>query len=211
MYELAGVFVAGLCAGAYLFRGFQRLKQRISAENRSIKDIPQYKRRWLSHGEQAQALSRARVDTKPIMSAREFQLFWRAVDWTNGKSLGLRIFPQVAMGELLQCPREEDSDAFRSFNAKRTDLVITDRAGRALIAIEYQGQAHFQGNAVERDQIKRLAFERAGVQWVQIFSDETQDDALSKLDAAWAALESGAKGEMLKPADTKLGLVPASE
>lgn len=208
MYELAGVFVAGLCVGAYLFGRFQRLKRRMSSKRSSGAQTSQYKRRWLSPGEQAKAISRAQVDTKPIMSTKEFQLFWRAVDWTNGKSLGLRVFPQVAIGELLQCPREEDTEAFHSFNAKRTDLVITDRLGRALIAVEYQGQDHFQGNAVERDQIKRLAFERAGVQWVQVFSDETQDDAVSKLNSAWAALKIRSKDDRPKPTGTKLDLVP---
>ncbi len=121
------------------------------------------------------------------MTPAEYGLFRQVKHWAQAQTERLHVFPQVAIAELLKCPQTEDQEAFWSFGCKRTDLVVTDQSGHAVIAVEYQGRQHFAGNATERDQIKRLAFERAGVQWLQVFSDDTVEDRAKKLDAAWAA------------------------
>ena len=67
--------------------------------------------------------------------------------------------------------------AYRAINSKRCDLVIADRYGNPVAVLEYQGSGHnIGGTAGKRDEIKRIALERAGVRFVEIMDGTTPDE-----------------------------------
>jgi hypothetical protein len=47
--------------------------------------------------------------------------------------------------------------------------LIADRDGHPIVVLEYQGSGHdLDGTAMRRDEIKRIALERAGVRFIEI-------------------------------------------
>ena len=80
---------------------------------------------------------------------------------------------QTSLGEILRPKRQplslDDADlAYRSINSKRADFIIVDRRGLAVLAVEYHGQGHYQGNAMLRDAVKREAFRSAGIALIEV-------------------------------------------
>src|SRR4051794_35676778 len=76
------------------------------------------------------------------------------------------------MGQILESPSK---DAFRSINAKRVDILVVDRGGWPVFAVEYQGPGHHQGTAAARDTIKKEALRRAGVGYVEVNSGDDEE------------------------------------
>jgi cbb3-type cytochrome oxidase subunit 3 len=109
---------------------------------------------------------------RPVMNRGEAQVFYaaqRALQRTARS--GWHVFPQVSLGEIIGTrshwePRERR--AHQSINSKRCDLLIADPKGRPMVVIEYQGSGHYQGTAEQRDAVKRIAIERAGIRFVEI-------------------------------------------
>jgi Protein of unknown function (DUF2726) len=116
-----------------------------------------------------------------VMSGGEFSVF-RAGMAVTGQPyptgpLGFWIFPQVALGQIIgtEGAQELAEEAHRAINSKRCDLIIADRNGTPLLVLEYQGSGHnIGGTAVSRDEIKRVALERAGVRFIEIREGATQ-------------------------------------
>lgn len=108
-----------------------------------------------------------------LMSLREYGVFQAAEQFVQQNYRGFRVMAQTSLGELIS----SDNDlAYRSINSKRVDLLIIDRTGFPVVAIEYQGEGHHQGNAAARDAVKREALRRAGIGFVEIYSDQTPTD-----------------------------------
>jgi hypothetical protein len=113
---------------------------------------------------------------RKVMNGGEYQLFRAAMGVTRqplpGGAFPFYVFPQVSLGQIIgtQEPgRADDDEAFRAINSKRCDLLIADRNGLPLAVLEYQGSGHnIGGTATRRDEIKRIALSRAGVQFVEI-------------------------------------------
>lgn len=88
---------------------------------------------------------------------------------------------QTSLGEILTTKAsfwgQEAADlAYRSINSKRADFVVIDRFGIAALAVEYQGGGHYQGTALLRDAVKREAFRKAGVAFLEIPARYRKDD-----------------------------------
>lgn len=62
------------------------------------------------------------------------------------------VFAQVSFGEIIG---SKDKAAYGCINSKRADFVIVTRYGDPLAVFEYQGGAHYQGNAIQRDAVKK--------------------------------------------------------
>lgn len=125
-------------------------------------------------------VQRGAFETRPLMNKSEFRCFVLVQDWVRrSPGDGMRVFAQVPLGEILQ---SADDLAFRSINAKRIDLVVVDRRGLPLIALEVQGEGHYQGTAAVRDHVKRIALTKASVPLVEIFPGEGQDEVFARLD-----------------------------
>ena len=107
-----------------------------------------------------------------LMNYAEYRVFKVIENEILAERTGHRVFAQTSLGEVLQ---SEDSTAFRSINAKRVDILIVDRAGWPVVAVEYQGSEHYQGTAAARDAIKKEALRKAGVGYVEIIPDDSDE------------------------------------
>jgi hypothetical protein len=141
-------------------------------------------------------LSHVNLKPQKLMNQGEYQLF-SAIEkafWNRGE----RVFTQVNLGEFLDVkPRPNEcacrgdykicysctDKARRSFNSKRVDILVVGATGYPKIAIEYQGQGHYRGNAAGRDAVKKYCFEKAGIHLVEVlpsFLEKKQNEDLKK-------------------------------
>jgi Protein of unknown function (DUF2726) len=73
--------------------------------------------------------------------------------------------------------RQRRPGAYNALNCKRCALLLADRRGFPVVALEYQGSGHGIGSTAEqRDDIKRQALERAGVRYREIREGTTPDE-----------------------------------
>jgi Protein of unknown function (DUF2726) len=111
-----------------------------------------------------------------IMNRGEYELFRSAMGVTRQPfptgTFPFFVFPQVSLGQIIGTGEARDWQAemaYRAINSKRCDLLIADRYGNPLAVLEYQGSGHnIGGTAQRRDEIKRIALERAGVRYIEI-------------------------------------------
>ncbi|MEM1300269.1 MAG: DUF2726 domain-containing protein, partial [Pseudomonadota bacterium] len=128
-----------------------------------------------------------RLELQPAMNVSERNIFAQ-LQGMVGDQLGrpdLTIHAQVAMSGVIAVKAEtwgKASAAMNTIARKRFDFVVIDREGNARVAIEYNGPGHKQGNAKKRDQVKRIACERAGIPLVVI--EHPQEVADVKADIA---------------------------
>lgn len=91
------------------------------------------------------------------------------------RQLSYFVFPQVSLGQIIGTGDARDwqaETAYRAINSKRCDLLIADRYGTPVAVLEYQGSGHnLGGTAGKRDEIERIALERAGVRFVEIMAE----------------------------------------
>jgi len=123
-------------------------------------------------GEQLHAVMEGTFQKRRLMNHAEYRVFKAIEDEILAERTGHRVFAQTSLGEVLQ---SENDDAFRSINAKRVDILIVDRAGWPVVAVEYQGSEHYQGMAAARDAIKKEALRKAGVGYVEIVTGDSDD------------------------------------
>ena len=79
------------------------------------------------------------------------------------------VFPQVSMGEVIKA---SNFDGFSVTNNKRFDFLIVDDEFNPKIAIEYNGRGHYQKNYSDRDRVKKIACEEAGLFFMTIKYDD---------------------------------------
>lgn len=124
---------------------------------------------------QKQFVSAVEFEPQPLLNRSEFQVLVLLEAVARDLNAGFRVMAQTSLGEILRPKRtwrRMDSDlAYRSINSKRSDFVVVDRFGIAVLAVEYQGRGHYQGNAVQRDAVKREAFRSAKVAFLEIPMD----------------------------------------
>ncbi|MBB3472582.1 DUF2726 domain-containing protein [Sphingomonas sp. BK345] len=154
---------------------------------------------WEHRREQAQAnsvqdtenqlrfIGGTRLHPKPLLNDGEGRQFWACLDFVRGR--GMKVCPQVNMGEFIGTEWGDHSGrAFRSFNSKRVDLLICGEDWRPLIAVEHQGKGHFQGDAEDRDRVKRLALDRAGIGLVETYDEDHRGAVLAALEQELARI-----------------------
>ena len=137
--------------------------------------------------EQLRAIKKGDIQAQPIMNRSEIRLYSILASWQQKHSAqALQLFSQVSMGEILSA---EEEATRRSFNSKRLDFLFVDKNGFPKIAIEYQGEGHYgsdrkQRKQIEkRDRVKKHALEKAGVQIIEIFPADREQDITQKLNA----------------------------
>jgi Protein of unknown function (DUF2726) len=123
-------------------------------------------------GQQMDAVLAGSFQKQRLLSRSEYQVFKVIEDDLAAAGNGYRVFAQTCLGEVLH---SQDSDAFRAVNAKRVDMLIVDRGGWPVTAVEYQGEGHHQGNAAARDAIKKEALRRADVGYVEVFATDSAE------------------------------------
>jgi hypothetical protein len=121
---------------------------------------------------QKQFVSAVEFEPQPLLNKSEFQVLLLLEAVSRDLNAGFRVMAQTSLGEILRpkrACRQSDADlAYRSINSKRSDFVIVDRFGIAVLAVEYQGNGHYQGNAAQRDAVKCEAFRSANVAFLEV-------------------------------------------
>jgi hypothetical protein len=122
---------------------------------------------------QLEFVSRVQFETQPLLNKGEFQVLLVLEAVVRDINSGFRVMAQTSLGEILKPKRQLWSEtasnlAYRSINSKRADFVIVSATGHAVLAVEYQGNGHYQGTALMRDAVKREAFRTAGVALVEV-------------------------------------------
>jgi hypothetical protein len=129
-------------------------------------------------GQQLNAVMAAPFKKRKLLSLAEYKVFKIAEEEAAAARRGHRVFAQTNLGEILNSP---DDYAFYSINSKRVDILIVDKGGWPALAVEYQGNGHYQGTAAARDAIKKEALRKAGVQYLEVSADHTAEQIRSRI------------------------------
>ncbi|MFN0042812.1 MAG: DUF2726 domain-containing protein [Alphaproteobacteria bacterium] len=129
-------------------------------------------------GRQLSAVMAASFQKRRVLSTSEYRVFKIIEDDLAAMRRGYRVFGQTSLGEVLQ---SSCSDAFHSINSKRADILVVDRGGWPVLAVEYQGGGHYQGTAAARDAIKKEALRKAGVRYVEVSETDSDDQIRSRV------------------------------
>jgi len=122
---------------------------------------------------QLDTVMRAAFQARPLMSRAEASVFYTAERAIKRLDIKGRVMAQVSLGEILRSP---DDDAFRAINSKRVDILVISQTGWPLAAVEYQGEAHYQGTAYARDAVKKAALQRAGIAYLEVTPQHSAED-----------------------------------
>jgi len=87
-----------------------------------------------------------------------------------------KINMQTSLGEILTC----SSEGHKTINCKRVDFCIMDIDFLPVAVIEVNGTGHYQGDALERDEVKRTAIESAGIKYIAIRENENFKEKLER-------------------------------
>ena len=77
-------------------------------------------------GQQLGAVMAAPFERRQLLNWSEYQTFKIIENDVAAMQQGYRVYPQTSLGEILY---SADTNAFRSINSKRVDMLIVDRAG----------------------------------------------------------------------------------
>lgn len=121
---------------------------------------------------------------KPLLNRGENYVFQAAR--VAVADLGHQVFAQVSMGEILKPGPGAPDSAYRSINSKRVDVLICAANGWPLMAIEHQGEGHYQGEAVMRDRVKRTALEKAGILFLETGPEHSDTQIISVIRKKFA-------------------------
>ena len=124
---------------------------------------------------QLRRVFRAPFQKQKLMNFSEFQVFRIIEQDVAIRRAGLRLVAQAPLGEIL---KSQHKNGFRAVNGKRIDMLILDRAGWPLLAIEYQGEGHYDDTSDLRDAIKKTALTKAGIGYLELFPKDKSDPGL---------------------------------
>ena len=120
----------------------------------------------------------AKFTIQPLLNKSEARVFRELDRIVISCNPGWQVMAQVSLGEIL---RSKDADAYSCINSKRVDLLLVDAECQPRHAVEYQGSAHYQGNAAARDAVKKEALRRAGIGYHEVIAGRTTPSELRRL------------------------------
>ena len=129
-------------------------------------------------GYQLNAVIAGTFEKQKVMSSSEYRVFAIVENEFATSRKGYRVFAQTSLGEIL---RSSDRDAFHSINSKRVDILVIDHRGWPYLAVEFQGNGHYQGNAAGRDAVKKEALRKAGVRYLEFSAADTDDQIRTRV------------------------------
>ncbi|MGN6516951.1 MAG: DUF2726 domain-containing protein [Rhizomicrobium sp.] len=121
---------------------------------------------------QLRRVKRAVFQKQRLMNFSEFVVFRTIEQDPALKRAGYRLVAQAPLGEILQSQHKK---GFHAVNGRRVDMLIVDRGGWPVLAIEYQGEGHYDATSDLRDAMKRTALTNAGVGYLEIFPKDKAD------------------------------------
>ena len=123
-------------------------------------------------GQQMHAVMAGSFKRRRVLSPSEYRVFQIVEDEVAAQRAGYRVFAQTSLGEVIT---SDDRDAFSSINSKRADILVIDTGGWPFLAVEFQGDGHYQGTAAARDAVKKEALRKAGVRYLEFGATDTTD------------------------------------
>lgn len=120
----------------------------------------------------------AEFTIQPLLNKREARVFKELDRIVISLNPEWQVMAQVSVGEILRC---QDPQAYSCINSKRIDLLLVDADCQPRHAIEYQGDAHYQGSAAARDAVKKEALRRAGIGYHEVVAGHTTPSELRRL------------------------------
>jgi hypothetical protein len=139
---------------------------------------------------QLRLVTAAQFHKQAVLNREEYGVFRTIEAHLASAHRGYRVNAQMSLGEIISSP---DEKAYRCINAKRADMVVFDRSGFAVAAVEYQGGLHHQGDAAVRDAVKKEALRRAGVEFVEFFQHNDDAEIRRQISAAIARVAAAAQ------------------
>jgi Protein of unknown function (DUF2726) len=138
-------------------------------------------------GQQMRAVMAASFQKRRLLNSGEYRAFKIIETDIAAARRGYRVFAQTSLGEVLTSP---DESGFFSINSKRVDILIVDQGGWPVVAVEYQGEGHYQGTAAARDAVKKEALRKAGVRYVEVSASDTADQIRARVrdQLGWPAV-----------------------
>ena len=127
---------------------------------------------------QLNAVMAASFSKQRVLSRSEYHVFKIIENEVATFGKGHRVFAQTSLGEIL---RSSDRDAFHSINSKRADVLVIDGGGWPVLAVEYQGDGHYQNMAAARDAVKKEALRKAGVRHLEVYPADSDEDIRSRV------------------------------
>jgi len=128
--------------------------------------------------QQLKAVMAASFQKRRVLSPSEYRAFKIIEDEVTAFGKGYRVFAQTCLGEIL---KSSDQTAFHSINSKRADILVIDGGGWPVLAIEYQGEGHYQSAAAARDAVKKEALRKAGVRHLEVYPADSEDEIRSRV------------------------------
>lgn len=160
-----------------------------SLQRRSRRGKP-YLKPVTDPAEQLRNVMAADFSARKVMSSAEYRVFQAVEAEIRSARDGHRVFAQTSLGEILQ---SSSALGFSAINSKRADILVVGPTGLPRLAVEYQGEGHFQGAAAARDAGKKEALRKAGVAYVEIYPTHSADQirSLVRLALSSALAPSG--------------------
>lgn len=137
----------------------------------------------LDVGEQLKAVIAASFEKRKVLNRSEYRVFKIVEDFIIQLAKGHRVFAQTSLGEVLRSP---SNHAFRSINSKRVDILVVDWKGHPVLAVEYSGSGHYLGTAAGRDAVKKEALRKAGVKYVEVSENDSDEKIRSQIQDSFA-------------------------
>lgn len=148
--------------------------------------------------DQLRAVMGAEFARSKVMGLAEYRAFYAVEQEVRIQRPSYRVFAQTALGEVI---RSTDRNAHSAINSKRVDVLVIDRAGYPVLAVEYQGRGHFRGDAAARDAVKKEALRKAGVAYVEVFEFTSEEEVRrvvrEALERAAAGSSEAAAGSLV--------------
>lgn len=110
---------------------------------------------------------------RKLMNKEESYLFRSLESILKKNKSEHMVFAQVSFGEIIG---SKDKAAYSCINSKRADFVVITRYGDPVAVFEYQGGAHYQADAIQRDAVKKEACRKAGIAYFEVTPGYTHDD-----------------------------------
>ena len=118
------------------------------------------------YNQQLAIVTRGSYQRTPLVNNVEKRVYWALVKYLNQKAKGkYSVFAQVNLGEILKA----NGDDYKVINSKRIDLCITDLKNyHAICAVEVDGKGHTNDTSGQREAVKKIALEKAGIKYITI-------------------------------------------
>lgn len=174
------VFITGLSLGTALGMIIHEIYSKFQAHGR---------RKWFASTNtkdpknQLRFLENAPLRRSILMNREAYKRFQSIEEYLKRSDFRFyRVVPETCMSVFITLPRKAQiahtRDQIESgFRCKRVDFLIINEKGLPVLAIEYHGSGHYQGDYEARDKVKEYTLNIAGIPLL-VLDDTTTTEAI---------------------------------